>query len=383
MSFTSNYSFKNLVKQIRNYEFLNDSSSTSTRNFSLSLCIDLELERLDLQSEVFSDNFIQHGYIEFSKTLRCKHDEVKTNLKNLYIYSFVKSLYNGLFFENISSDTKQGLCFRGHAAFYQILRNPNLSIFHDNYSVMALIKLPNSIEKKILMSLILRKYDFLSKGITNIDSYGNSPFIHTEWESKMHYLNDSHTSRMNILNVESGEKDKLKNDGGSISKPKNNDGRLVMLELTNDVASSIVNEINNPITNVLLKKNGDTLYFVPVNDTYQIENNCSFFFNLANFIRLNDSSDKDLNKYYSSNPYSLESKKFFIASEVFTNTGIKCKTIYSGLSGTSKPIFLPKVEDIISRVIDNPNLSIENITNIINELISNYEKEISSKTSSK
>lgn len=389
MSFTTNYSCKNIIKQINNYEFLdNNSSSTSNRSLSISLTIDVDFNQLDRQSKVFSDNYIQHGYVEFSKVLRCRYEDVRNNLKNLYIYSFVKCLHNGLFFNNINEHTKQGLCFRGHAAFYQLLRNPNFVYRSDNYSVTALLTLPGFKEKNILMSLLLRKYPFLKDGISNIDSVGNTPFMHSEWEAKFNYLLNNLTVNNKIVSFEMGDESKIDNkhkDNNkyrkSILNTSTSDDKLVILELKDSVAISIVESNNNPITNVLLKKDSDVLYFSPVISNNGIENNPSFFFNLANFIRLKDSSDKNLSKYYSSNSYSVDKCKHFICSEVFTNTGIKCY-INSDDYNESDIDFIPTIEDIMSNLSNDNNDIISNINDTILDIITNKIKDKASKDDS-
>lgn len=369
MPFTTNFSFTNIVNRLKNYEYLNDSSSTSTRTVSLSLCLDLEFERLELQSKLFASNFISHGYIEFPKTLRCKYDQVIGILEGIYIYSFTKALYNGLYFSNINDSTDQGLCLRGHVSLHQLLRSPSFYKVSETYSVYASLKLPGDIGKKVLISSILYKYPYLRDSIFNIDSVGNSPFMHYEWESRLQYLNDSFNTRNNILNKDpddaAGTTASASNK--TISDVKNDKGRLILLRLNADTASSITSDDNNPMLNVLLEKQGKILYFTPMTTKHSIENNCSFFFNLANFIRLENSTDINLSRFYFADEYSFESKKFFLCSEVFTNTGIKC-TGYN-INKPKDNDFFPKIEEIFDEVTKNPDSSIGAILNIIKEII--------------
>lgn len=379
MPFTNNYSFNNLIKQFHNFEFLDDSSNISKRTLSLYFRIHLEFERLDLQSIVFADNIYQHAYFEFSKILQCRDVEVTKKLKNVYIYSFVKALYNALFFSSISSMTRQGLCFRGHCAFYQMIRNPNFSKTEDPYSVYATLNLPDENERMILMSLIFKKYPFLKTGVSCLDSRGNRPFLIPEWEVVLQRLNDSRSVRNEVINNESGIRNVQSNENSSNPRIKNEDGRLIILDLHDNIANSILNESNIPITNVLLGIDSNDLYFSPVNGSkFKVENNESFFFCLANFIRFTD-SNLDINKFYYRSDYDFESKKYFIASEVYTNTGIKCRIFNSDKNKNRKAPILPSIKDISDKIFDLPNVNIDSILEIINNLIEvkeNIEKVI-------
>lgn len=371
MSFTNNYSQKTINEVLKNFEFLEDSTSISKRNFELNLKITNSTSQLNAQAITFSENLKTHGYINFYRVMRLREDQVISKLKNLYIYSYVKGLYNGLYYHRISESSNLGLCFAGHDSLMSILKSPNNSGLKDGYMLSVHIDLGNNQYKKALFIRLLAKFKFLRKyNNFSKDSFGTTPFYIPEYEGYLNYLNEDYYSRDHIQRGESVKEDQSKHSN-RINNLNYDRGKLNIVKMNQNSSNSILSFNNSPLMNSFYNNDLTKLRFIPVGNGKPVENNPSFFFNKANFIKQNDSGNDKVKIDRIYREFKCSELKHTVCSEVFTNTGIKCQFIQTK-SGDKPEVKIPgisKVTEYLESLGDKVGESIlQTISDRIDEL---------------
>lgn len=154
-------------------------------------------------------------------------------------------------------------------------------------------------------------------------------------------------------------------------KDKYPNGKLSVVEINNQNCSSILAFNNTPIMNSFVDRTDDTFYFIPVKNGKEVEFNPSFLFTKANQIILFDKgNDKfKLSQYY--NRYSNISEKYhLVCSEVFTNTGIKCRsTMFTPFGGSNM-----SVKDIEKSITEISSNELIKLTQTIYESVKSGEE---------
>lgn len=375
MSFTTNYSQKAIFNENKTVEFIEDNTSISNRSFDLVLELDISIKRLSQQADTFASNFITHGYIDWYRTFRLRDTEMHKELKNLYIYSFVKCLYNGMFYSNINENSNLGHAFRGHCCLFHILKSPYNSGNSNDLMLSYRIGIGSEIRRKALFLRLLTRFKFLSSYKEfEKDSLGTSPFIIFKYERYMNTFKENYYIRSHI---EQGD------NATNRERLDYPNGRLSIFEVNSDNnCKSILMFSQSPHMNTFLCKDRKTFYYFCVQNGKSVVNNPSFFYNIANFISMSDKFDDKakVEKYYNKKILTKD-QGHFICSEVFTNTGIKCRS-YRNLEsepGIKLPALkyfeeqLEKIKDkiqeesIINKIFDS---FIEDIDLDIKEVIS-------------
>lgn len=349
---TTNYSQKIISEIYKNFAFIENSNSTSDRSLDINYEIDIDLDWLGKQAKTFSVNYSTHGYINFYKTIRCKPEDVERTLFEVYIYSFVKCFYNGIFYSNVNPNSNLGYAFRGHAHLFHVLKSISNSGTSGDLMYVMRIELGGIKTKEAQIIRLLKRFSFLSsfKDTMN-DALGTTNFWISKYELVINSLKDDYYSKEHVeqgnLTVEK-EKEESKNNIYS-------NGKLHVMELNLNTTSSITSFSNTPLMNSFTDKD-KKFYFIPVANGKSVEFNASFFYSKANFIKINKvktEMDK-VNKYYHS--VELTSKQdHFICSEVYSNTGIKCRNYYSP---EPEKINIPSVSEIESQLSKLTNTQI-------------------------
>lgn len=315
---TAFYSFKDLIVKNKNESFINKFTSIDLRKLDLYFKIVLDFDFLALQADTFARNYSSHGHINFFKVLRCRNDDVVQYLFEMFVYSFVKCLHNGWFYHNLSEDSNMGYCFIGHSKFFNVLKGASLQRRENDVSINIMIENDSITRRRMLVALLVRQFPFLTSYSDFSDNFGLQPFLIPELEDRFAYLlYDYYSSRATeeLKDVKTPKSRNILDEKGMLQIVKCNDA----------VGKSILKPEAYPIANAFLTEDGSELFYIAVNGKYSIENNPSFFFSKANFIRFVRSSEptKIRNNYY--NVQQIDSSHLFlVCSEVFTNTGIKC-----------------------------------------------------------
>lgn len=383
MSDINNYSRKPIKEISKNFEFLLDNSSVSQKSFNLEMKLSVSLTDISMQAKTFATNYSIHGYLIHSKVLRCRDHQVHDILYKLYIYSFVKSIYNSIYFNDLSESSNLGLCFSGHCALFYLLRSRNNSHFEDDFMLSYRINTGSRVSKQALILRFLSRFTFLAEYAKNeYDSLGTSPFIIPKYEEYLNRLQQDHYAKDHIS--QGGKSTSKEDDKDSKVKPDNKtginyyEGKLEISRLNNNSdAKSILSFNNSPVMNSFLNINNDTLYFIPVGNNKKLEFNRSFSFNKANQLKVDEDNTgtENLQKYYKSIPLTMK-QKHLTCSEVFTNTGIKCRTV-SELA-EDKKIFIPSIEKIIELInllVENKNIKGKTFSDIVQMLIQRIIEE--------
>lgn len=359
MSYSVNYARKQISVLTKNYEFLLDNSSTSNKSLYLRFCFDISVSELKRQADIFAFNYKAHSYVNLPRILRVKDDEFEQVVRELYIYSFAKSFYNAVFFNKISNDSNLGYVLKGHSCLFRLLRNPVSQDFSETDFVSYTISLGTEAKKQAMFLQLLSAFPFLNRYKDEMpDAFGTIPFFINDYEA---YLNRLMQDQFSGNAVQQGDSSFLVT--GNITDSL---GRLTLSDLSSIDDTSILSFSNNPIANCFKSPDGKKLYFFPVVNGVRMEFNPSFSFSMANFIKLDYNNDKDIiNKYYYSIDLS-DSQKHLILSDIYTISGIKCRTVnVSG--GASSNIEVPTLDDII-KVINSYNNDFEKVLNKIKQV---------------
>jgi hypothetical protein len=260
MSKTTNYSRKRINEVIKNFEFLENSTTTSEESFCLNLRFDPILQELHRQAMTFSMSYSTHGYINFFKVLQVKQELVESSLYELYIYSFCKCAYNGIYFHNISGSMDLGSAFSGHANLFNVLKSRrnsgNVNQIYLSYS----IDVGTESEKQALFAQLFAKFKFLSKYRQySTDRFGTHSFFIKRYESFLNRLTEDFYSSSHI---QQGEKTFHSDNRFSHSDNlKYENGKLEIEKLDSKLSTSINSFDNSPFMNSFYSEDKKILFY--------------------------------------------------------------------------------------------------------------------------
>jgi hypothetical protein len=390
MNYTKNYSFDRIIQNYKSFAFLERENYITSENVKVYLNVDVNIRMLTNQAKCFAQNYRSFGDINFHKVLRCRENEVETKLFQMYIYSYVKCLHNGLFHPNISEDANLGSCFRGHCSFYHMLRSPvHMRSDDKDIFVSATLVTGNQKSKRILISYLIASFPFLKEHALFVDSFGTDAFIIPDIERYFNFLNDDYymTRQGNPSSsddpddkeedIERTSNNGNKNEESSIRTPRKektssnvNRGVLRIVKFDNSNCKQVCFESHYPVLNALCNHGNNEFLFIAPDNGHEAQYNVSFHFSKANFITLARDFDYTflLDKFYHSKSIGLEDS-FLAVHDVLTITGIKGKFFADYPSDVDKQYFIPLVGvDETETLIDdkiNDQTPIQDIVQII------------------
>jgi hypothetical protein len=369
---TTNYSVERLSIKKENQDFLRRSNSLTENSIWLNYEIAPLARNLDLQAVTFSDNYGTHGYLEHGKLLRCKNEEIFERLKEMFIYSYIKSLHNGFFHSNFSDKAHMGICLTGHCYFFRIIRSSGSSITRNGLTINSKIDTGSVFDRKVIFALLIQEFPFLRKYDRYLSNIGDEPLFIPELESCLsNYKENYYSVRAH------GEPEKVgkTSKGNTISK-----GRIQLEDMRSVSLDDIQKETHYPLSNAFTNKIGNELYFIESNGKYSVQNNPSFFFCKSNFLCISEISDIEMLKrrYYTTKSISSE-EDHLIASEVFSISGIECSYRPSRKAGNdnfdlTKGDLKTTIVNGIGEFRDRLN-SLEDIRDLIAEIVETWNQE--------
>lgn len=342
---TKNYSQSKINQVLTNYSFIERRTSTSERSLDIYFDLDVDLDWLEFQAHTFSINYSTHGYINHFKVMKCKPEEVENLLFQTYIYSFVKSFYNSIYNSDMSSKTSFGFAFKGHVDMFNIIRSCSNSGYFGETMFSTRIIIGDKKRKDSHMIRLFKRFSFLSQFKSNqFDAFGTVSFSIPRFES---ILNSFCYDHFALNHVEQGKVTAGIKDATDKRKIDYPSGKLHLADM-NDHQSAILAFNNFPLMNAFVDKNNN-FYFIPTDEKNSFEFNASVFFNKANFLTLNsDQTDMDkILKIYHSFKLS-EDTSHFVCSEIYTNTGIRCRNYRFPERGPK--LVIPSVDDIYESI---------------------------------
>lgn len=328
MPVTSNYSHNDIVVKKENSDFLNARPISSSRSIEFKFKVNVEARDLHIQAATFADNYRSHGYINFYKVLRCRENQVWEYLYLMFIYSYVKCLHNACFYSDFNEQADQGYAFSGHSRMYHILRFPVFSRSTREYITYSIIEIGDEISRKVRLAMLVKNFPQLKPYKMYTDTFGQQPFLIPDLEYKFDYLKTDYYAVLAEGNPEktvADQKDDANTKSNLIKGEQLTKGRVEIVKVNDEDTKKIIMEKNIPLTNAFMNEKRDTFYYIPVNGTHKVVDNASVFFCRGCFIDLSDNTDMiEVNELYCKSPYN-NNKLFFVCSEVYTITGIKCK----------------------------------------------------------
>jgi hypothetical protein len=253
MANISNYSRDTLIGKHKNQQFLRRSDRTTDNSINLEFEVVPCAKTLALQSKTFASNYRVHGYLNLSKIIRVKEEDVETTLQNLYIYSYLKALHNGFFNDQLNEDSDQGMCFKGHSEFYFILRSTGMRIFKDDVFISSIINLGTKSSRRKIFALLVKQFPQMASYASFSDSYGLQPFLIPDFEKLFNFLSDDYYSKR-----AQGEPDSKR---GGRSDHSHSLGKIQICNVTELSSKEIISENAYPIWNAFTNKKGDDLFF--------------------------------------------------------------------------------------------------------------------------
>lgn len=370
---TINYSIRSIIEVFKNFEFLNGSNMIANRAFHVHLEVFLDLENLHKQAKTFATNYKQHGYLIHSKVMRLFEDNVFDKLYELFIYSFVKCIHNGFFYNFLNEEADLGYAFEGHVQLFKLLTKMDNSDLKDDVRLSYSISKGGATWKAAFITKLVAQFKFLRNYRTySNDDFGCHPFIIPEYEEYFSRFVDDYYSRDHVNTgrkdkgkeqdhkQDQGENDSVDEDNANKKKKKrkrnnmlNNqtypNGRLHISNLRDKSVSQILSFSNSPVMNSFLSNDSKKLHFIAVGNGRKVDNNPSFSFTKANFLRLAKSGNDKLNIDRQYSEIVITNKQsHLICSEVFTITGIRCTTLVNEKLGGS----LPSISSIVNSLKD-------------------------------
>jgi hypothetical protein len=297
-----------------------------------------------------------------------------------YIYSYVKSLYNGFFDSNLSEEADLGKCFIGHASFYRLLKSPSHQFEDNDVFVSSRIYLGDLEDKKKIINLLIAHFPFLDSTENYVDGFGTGSYWNQKFEQYLNIINKNLVvNNKRPENNNSDQKDS--NKSGKTNTPKLESKSFVrIVDMTDSGNKTILIKNNIPLTNAFCSEDNKTFYFInpPSNDKMSF--NSSVYFNRANFIGISDDFSNDIVKrrYYNSVVIN-DNKDFLCAHDVHAITMLRSKFLNYNRESLSGIVRFPidKIPDfgkLVSQAIRD-NINIENPIDV-REFMSDIAKEI-------
>lgn len=375
-----NYGVGKLVSLFRTNYYLEQMNNSSDLQLNFYYEVNPSVNRLKLQAEIFAANFEAHGYYNFPRLLRCRDDKVKTNLEDMYIYSYLKCYYVLLFNSELDDSEDLGYCFTGHSRFLNLMLCQGYKQVRDEVFVFNNVRYGSFAKRKLKFSLLVAQFPQFKDWQYSQTALGHDIFSDVNIER--HFENivaDFYGKRgYQDENVE-GEEDPGLGENANFHKTSsemNDEGRITICKVRNNGVQTIREEGNRPLNNCFMNTSFTELYYLEVNGTYEVKNNPSFHFNNANFICINEHTDDEiLNKFYRSMAIGTR-QSFMLCSEVFTITGINCNNLQFNVrqlvaTPTIKGVNLKDILDRIEETKDKWNDFIDivdRISGIVDEL---------------
>jgi hypothetical protein len=286
-----------------------------TTQRALDFGVGIDFVRLDYQAECFANEMCSLN-LDFKRAFGLDGNAEKSwnyKFRQLYVYSYVKSLLCGLNSAYFSSFPEQSYVFLGHAVLLEILRLPYCIVSAD-FNVQIYLSLSvTPDEKKSITEAIFKQYDWVEECIFFDNSGQNYRIFSPEIERRFSNL----------------ERQCVRSD---------DDRLLNIVNLANRAEySSFASETNIPLGNSCFSQDFDKFLFIncPKHDIRSV----NFFWSRANFI-YNKTDNTELqtgNKIW----YEIPSNRlndFHVVSDVQAITGMKPSTSPKYLSSKSKNI---------------------------------------------
>lgn len=357
-----NYSRKQIQENQKNWEFVYAASQISTRSLNINLKLNINISSIHKQAIVFAHNYMSHGYVNHSRTLRIRQTDVFQQLYELYCYDLVKCYHAICFFENLRQGVDLSYSLGGNVAFFELVRSRTCEGSSGNMMQSYSIDVGSDTEIYGNFVRLFNAFPFLNKVDLMSGSFSNTPFIIPQYQNYFGCLYNDYYSRgyMNkntgnsggntnpSTTSDSGEEVKVKSSSQHKDGADMSIGRLELLILGAD-SNSITKFENTPLFNSFLSSDGSSFYFQPVGNSKDVEFNPSFIFGKSYSFSLTSNNEMErINQLYKK--VKLTSKQeHFVCSEVHCVTGIKCRPVIDNGKVTA-PTSGYSVDDIIKKI---------------------------------
>lgn len=350
---TSNYGQEKIVCKNTAHKFLRNEGDNTENSINLKFEHLPSPDQLKLQANTFARAFMKHGQFNHAKVLKVRDNEVLNTLSQMYIYSYFKALHDAWFNYNINKDSDLGWVFSGHSMMYHCITNPFNSVVKSGIHLGVEIDLKSEKNRRIKFTLLIRQFKEMEAFLNSNSSFGQRHFNIFDIEEKFcFYKTDFYATRAH------GEPVENKNFKNSKPVINSENGSIEIVKLNDSGTAKIIEEKNFPLMNAFTDASSKKLFFIEPNSKHLIKDNASFFFSKAVFLNLasNYETTKLSERYYEVLGLTKE-HDFFVTSEVYAMTGIKCsdydvnaidRTIPLGFKGLPMDVVLARIIGILS-----------------------------------
>lgn len=388
MENTANYGSNKIIAVKNTATYITGANSSSDKQVLIKLVHDFNPVDIDVQSLIFAQNYATHGYLQLTTLFKCSREQVIPKLRELYVYSFVKCVYNANNKDLLASQDDFGFCFRGHSELFYVLQQANYQIEKDDVFIHVNLDFGTKDERQIKFLATLEYFPFLKENGKWISSYGDQPFFIPDIERNFMVLQEDYYSVRAHGEPEKIDKNYFGENIPLTSATEgvvNSEGRIQIVKVRNNQCSEIIMWERLPIINAFLSQDGSKFYFMEVNGNFQVKNNRSLFFSYSSGIKLVSLTGSNVENYYRSTNTDRD-LKFLATSQVFTMTGIRCQFLSNELpeNDTFGKVPFKKVMDSLSKIdnlLDNLEEFSTQVTNVLEIL--NGESDIGGKIEGK
>lgn len=348
----TNYSFKKLLEQKKAFDFLSGASAIVGNRLDLNLKVLADTEHVEYQAETFAREFSLVGEINHSKALKVYQNQVYDELFKMFVYDYVKTLHNALFYSDFPVSSDFGVSFTGNHLFRQLLINQTSTKGENDFFVSYYIKSNTKEQNIAIITRFIIAFPFLKEYFkeSNNTPLGVQPFRIIKYEQYLEIYYSDYYVREQVLVGED------KNDITNAREKYKLDysrGRITLTRANTSSYIAITDAKNTPIPNGFLSSNGSKFLFTPVGNGFSMEFNSSFVFSRAYQIALVNSSDEKnlIDEWYRVVDNTNLVKQVCVGSEVYAITGIKCKG-YPKSNTYNRGYKLPSLERVEKYLFD-------------------------------
>ena len=346
---TSNYGLEKIVCKNTAHKFLRNEGDNTENSINLTFEHLPSPEQLKLQADTFARGFMKHGQFNHAKVLKVRDSEVRQTLSLMFIYSFFKALHDAWFSFNLNKDSDLGWVFSGHSMMYHCITNPFNSVIKNGIHLGVEIDLKSEKNRRIKFTLLIKQFKEMEPFLKSYSGFGQRHFNIFEIEEKFcFYKTDFYATR--------AQGEPVDNKNFKIPKPivNSENGTISIVKLNDSNTAKVIQEANFPLMNAFTDASSTKLFFIEPSSKHQIKDNVSFFFPKAVFLNLavGHETNKLSERYYEEIGLTKE-QDFFVTSEVYAITGIKCSDYDSSAIDRGTPLSfrgLP-IEDIYARIV--------------------------------
>lgn len=199
----NNYLLSNSASKLFDYRIATGESSykyfTATLDFGITYCS----YHLCLQAKSFSDEMFSRSNIRFDIVTGTRSVTLqKQKLEQAYVYSYAKSLYYGVYCNDVNFVPTLSPVFVGHGIFSKMIERSEFKLVKGDFSLYLNLKITAK-QKKDIFKQLFKDYSWLSKCV-GLNASGGKSFRNVELDRVLSKLCDEANNIVSKRNYRTG-----------------------------------------------------------------------------------------------------------------------------------------------------------------------------------